>query len=351
MIELQDLWKSFPADAGPVPVLRGVSLSVRQGEIFGIIGRSGAGKSTLVRCINLLERPTSGRVSVGGQDVTALRGGALRQARHGIGMIFQHFNLLSSRTALENVALPLELAGTSKAAARAAAAPLLELVGLATKQERYPVELSGGEKQRVGIARALASKPAVLLCDEATSALDPETTRSILALVKDINGKLGLTIVLITHEMQVIQSICDRVAVLDHGEVVEQGPVFDVFTAPRTEVTRSFVRDLVDRELPAGLAARLAAGTPGRGNPVIRIVFTGPSATSPVVAEAVRRHGVLLNILQANIDYIQGLPYGNVLVEAIGGDAEVAAALAFIRGHDLKVEVIGHVAGDARALA
>jgi D-methionine transport system ATP-binding protein len=353
MIELQDLWKSFPADAGPVPVLRGVSLSVRQGEIFGIIGRSGAGKSTLVRCINLLERPTSGRVSVGGQDVTALRGLALRQARRGIGMIFQHFNLLSSRTALENVALPLELAGVDRAAARAAVAPLLELVGLATKRERYPVELSGGEKQRVGIARALASRPAVLLCDEATSALDPETTRSILALLKDINGKLGLTIVLITHEMQVIQSICDRVAVLEQGEVVEQGPVFDVFTSPRAEVTRSFVRDLVDRELPAGLAARLAAGTPepGRGHPVVRIVFTGPSANSPVVAEAVRRHGVLLNILQANIDYIQGLPYGNVLVEAIGSDAEVAAALAFIRGHDLKVEVIGHVAGDARALA
>jgi D-methionine transport system ATP-binding protein len=351
MIEIRDLTKSFHGEDGAVHVLRRVSLSIRAGEVFGIIGRSGAGKSTLVRCINLLERPSAGEIVVAGQAMTALRGRALREARHAIGMIFQHFNLLSSRTALDNVALPPELSGASRAAARAAAAPLLELVGLADKRARYPAELSGGEKQRVGIARALASRPAVLLCDEATSALDPETTTSILALLRDINRKLGLTIVLITHEMQVIKEICDRVAVLDQGVVVEQGPVFDVFTAPTAEVTRRFVRDLVDRELPAGLVARLRAPAAGDGNPVFRIVFRGPSAYSPIVAEVVRRHGILLNILQGTVDYIQGAPYGNVVVEAIGGAQDVAAALDFIRSRDLKVEVLGHVAGDAQAVA
>jgi D-methionine transport system ATP-binding protein len=222
-------------------------------------------------------------------------------------------------------------------------------VGLADKRGRHPAELSGGEKQRVGIARALASSPAVLLCDEATSALDPETTRSILALLRDINRKLGLTIVLITHEMQVIKEICDRVAVLDHGQVIEQGSVFDVFTSPTAEVTRRFVRDLVDRELPAGLSGQLQAER--RGNPVIRIVFTGPSAHDPIISETVRRCGVLLNILQGTIDYIQGLPYGNVIVEAIGSEQEVQAALDFIRSNALKAEVLGHVARDARAVA
>jgi D-methionine transport system ATP-binding protein len=351
MIEIRELTKTFHAEGGPVHVLKGISLTVEKGEVFGVIGRSGAGKSTLVRCINLLERPTAGKVVVAGQEITALRGHALRQARHSIGMIFQHFNLLSSRTALDNVALPLELAGRSRADARAAAAPLLELVGLADKRGRYPAELSGGEKQRVGIARALASEPAVLLCDEATSALDPETTQSILTLLRDINRKLGLTIVLITHEMPVIKEICDRVAVLEHGEIVEMGPVFEVFTAPTAEVTRRFVRDLVDRALPANLVARLQAQPPGVGNPVLRIVFRGPSAHTPVVSEVVRRYGLLLNILQATVDYIQGAPYGNVIVEAIGREQDVGLALEFIRSRDLKVEVLGHVASDARALA
>jgi D-methionine transport system ATP-binding protein len=351
MIEIQGVSKTFRGDRGPVEVLRDVTLSIREGEIFGIIGRSGAGKSTLVRCINLLERPTAGRVTVAGRELTALDVGALRQARHRVGMIFQHFNLLSSRTVLDNVALPLELAGATRAAAREAATPLLEVVGLSGKVARYPSELSGGEKQRVGIARALATEPAVLLCDEATSALDPETTTSILALLRDINRKLGLTIVLITHEMQVIREICERVAVLDHGRVVEQGTVFDVFTSPVAEVTRRFVRDLVDRDLPPSLVARLGAPPAGLVHPVLRIVFTGPSALQPIVAEAVRRHGVLLNILQATIDEIQGQPYGNVVVEAIGRGADVQAALEFIRGNQLKVEVIGHVPGDARVAA
>ena len=248
------------------------------------------------------------------------------------------------------MALPLELAGQKRDLARREVLPLLELVGLGTHRDRFPAELSGGQKQRVGIARALASKPAVLLCDEATSALDPETTQSILALLADINRQLGLTIVLITHEMAVIQAICDRVAVLDRGRVVEQGGVFDVFTAPQAEVTRSLVRDVVDRELPGWLRERLAepAG-PGR-RPVLRIVFTGPSAEAPIIAEVVRRFDVLLNILQAHVDYIQGQPYGNIIVEADGAEAAIAAALDWIRGRGLKAEVLGHVArADAAA--
>ena len=219
------------------------------------------------------------------------------------------------------------------------------------KRDRYPAELSGGQKQRVGIARALASKPAVLLSDEATSALDPETTKSILGLIKDVNRKLGLTIVLITHEMPVIKEICDRVAVLDHGRVAEQGRVFDVFAAPQAEVTRSFVRDLVDRELPVSLQTRLADGAVNPGHPVLRIVFTGAGAGQPVIAEVVRRFDVLLNILQGNVDYIQDAPYGNIVVEAIGAAPNIKAAVDYIRNAKLTVEVLGHVAGHDRAVA
>jgi D-methionine transport system ATP-binding protein len=347
MIEVQELTKVFRRAGEEVPVLRGVSLQVARGEMFGVIGRSGAGKSTLVRCVNLLERPTSGRVLVAGRDMTSLDGAALREARQHIGMIFQHFNLLSSRTVLGNVALPLELAGRPREASRREAGPLLDLVGLSTLADRYPAELSGGQKQRIGIARALASRPEVLLCDEATSALDPETTQSILALLKDVQRKLGLTVVVITHEMQVIQAACERVAVLDRGRVVEQGPVFQLFTAPRSEVTRSLVRDVVDRELPPWLRERLAAGVPAAGGePIVRIIFTGPSANTPVIAQAVRRFDVLLNILQGHVDYIQGEPYGNVIVAAEGAPAAVEAALGWIRAQGLQAEILGHVARD-----
>lgn len=354
LIELRDVVKTFRSGGEEVRVLKGVSLEIARGEIFGVIGRSGAGKSTLVRCVNALERPTSGTVHVGGREITALSGPALRAARRAIGMVFQHFNLLASRTVEANVALPLELAGRPRGELAGVVRPLLELVGLSGKRGRYPSELSGGEKQRVGIARALASRPDVLLCDEATSALDPETTQAILELLRDVNRKLGLTILLITHEMQVVKEICGRVAVLDHGQVVEQGPVFDVFTAPRSDVTRALVRDMVGRALPTELSARLRGGeaTPGaRENAVLRVVFTGPAANTPVLAEVVQRFGLLLNILQAQIDHIQGQPYGNVVVEAIGGEAAVAEALRFVAAKGLKVEVLGHVAGDARAVA
>ncbi len=349
MIEIQDVVKVFAGRGAPVAVLKGVSVSVRRGEVFGIIGRSGAGKSTLVRCINALERPTSGRVLVDGQDLAALPEGELREARRHVGMIFQHFNLLSSRTVAENVALPLELSGRSRQQIRSAVLPLLELVGLADKHDRDPAELSGGQKQRVGIARALAPSPAVLLCDEATSALDPETTQSILALLADIQSRLGLTLVLITHEMAVVKAIAHRLAVLDHGEVVEEGTVFDVFTSPKAEVTRTFVRDLVERELPLRLAERLRRDRTARSRPVLRIVFTGPSADAPIVAELVRRFDVVLNILQANIDEIQGMPYGNMVAEVSGRPEAIEAAVRFVADHGLKAEVLGYVDGDDHA--
>lgn len=260
MIDIQNLGLTYagPKTQGePVHALRDVSLRVEPGEIFGIIGRSGAGKSSLVRTINLLNRPTSGRVLVGGRDLTQLAGGELRAARREIGMIFQHFNLLSSRTVYENVALPLELAGSSKKEIRARVEPLLELVGLAALRDRYPSQISGGQKQRVGIARALANHPKVLLSDEATSALDPETTRSILALLQRINREMNLTIVLITHQMQVVRQIARRVAVIDAGRIIEQGPVDEVFSNPQHEVTRSLVDELMPQDIPESVRAQI----------------------------------------------------------------------------------------------
>jgi D-methionine transport system ATP-binding protein len=355
MIEIEGLQKSFArgndAHSVATTVLQDLSLSVKKGEIFGIIGRSGAGKSTLIRCINMLERPSAGRVVVDGQDITALSGAALRDARRRIGMIFQHFNLLSSRTVFDNVAFPLELTGMSKSQIEQEVLPLLELVGLSDKRTAYPAQLSGGQKQRVAIARALASKPAVLLCDEATSALDPETTQSILALLKDINAKLDLTILLITHEMPVIKAICDKVAVLDRGVVVEQGPVFDIFTAPKAAVTRLMVHDLIDRDLPDWLAKKIGDYKQGPANPILRITFSGPHANEPVIADLVKRFDVSLNILQANVDYIQGQPFGIIIVEAEGEQAAIDAAIAHVNSQNLKAEVLGHVADDDRAVA
>jgi D-methionine transport system ATP-binding protein len=349
VIAIRGLDKEFKGRNGPIAVLRDLSLDIARGEIFGIIGRSGAGKSTLVRCINLLERPTRGQVMVGGRDMTALDGPALRAARHDIGMVFQHFSLLASRTVRDNIALPLELTGTPRADRRRRVEELLALVGLVDKGDAYPAQLSGGQKQRVGIARALASKPSVLLCDEATSALDPETTKSILALLKDINRALGLTIVLITHEMNVIKEIADRVAVLDGGRIVELGSVFDVFTSPTHPTARALVQEVLNQELPAALFDPLQPS--GSGPMVFRIIFTGPSATDPIVSELVRRFGVSLNILHGRIDYIQGEPYGNLTVSGTGPEGALQAALDFLKDNNLKAEILGHVGSTDRAVA
>jgi len=343
MIELQGLSQRFPGGSGEVHALRDVSLSIGAGEVFGIIGRSGAGKSTLVRAINLLNRPTSGRVIVAGQDLTALDNGALRLARREIGMIFQHFNLLSSRTVFQNVALPLELAGKPKSEIEGTVLPLLELVGLSALKDRYPAQISGGQKQRVGIARALASKPKVLLSDEATSALDPETTRSILDLLKQINRELGLTIVMITHQMEVIKQVCDRVAVLEAGRVVEEGRVIDVFLRPQHEVTRAMIGDVIAQELPESVLKRVESRLGNGRDHVYRLAFTGEGVDQPVLAQAIRRYGLDFNILHGHIDEIQGQAFGSLAIMATGELADVKAAMEYLQQQGVVVEEIEHV--------
>ncbi len=344
IIRLDNVSKVFPGRRGgaSVTALAETSLTVQQGSVLGVIGRSGAGKSTLIRLVNGLEKPSAGRVIVDGAEISALPEPALRHARRSIGMIFQHFNLLSSRTAAENVALPLEVAGYDKAAIRSRVDELLTLVGLADKRDRYPAELSGGQKQRVGIARALATKPKVLLSDEATSALDPETTRSILDLLSRINRELGLTILLITHEMAVIRSIAHDVAVIDGGRIVEQGDVFNVFTRPEHPVTRSFLAEETGRVLPDHLAERLKSDHAPSDRAVLRIVFRGPHATDPVLARLARELSIDANILAGSVDEIAGRPFGTLVVSL--PQASLSTAIAFLKQYGLDTEVLGYVA-------
>ncbi|MBP2316461.1 methionine ABC transporter ATP-binding protein [Azospirillum soli] len=352
MITFEHVEKTYPARGAGAPVhaLTDIDLTIERGEIYGIIGRSGAGKSTLLRTVNLLEKPTSGRVLVDGVDITGLSPAQLREARHSIGMIFQHFNLLSSRTVFDNVALPLELAGVKKAQIKETVEPLLELVGLTDKRDRYPAELSGGQKQRVGIARALASKPKVLLSDEATSALDPETTEQILHLLADINKRLGLTIVLITHEIAVIKEICHKVAVMEGGKIIEKGPVFDIFAHPKHATTHTFVDPVINRGIPDSLKERLSATEVPESNIVLRITFTGERATSPVISAISRKLNLDLNIWHGQIDEIQGAPFGTLVVEAIGNPQSIEAAISLLKVNKLGVEVLGYaVPGNLRA--
>ena len=357
MIDLQGIVLDYPSAAGggaPLRVLHGVDLSVREGEVFGIIGRSGAGKSSLVRCINLLNRPTSGRVLVAGTDLTALPPEGLRAARRRIGMVFQHFNLLASRTVYGNVALPLELAGMGKADIRARVLPLLELVGLAELAGRYPAHISGGQKQRVGIARALASRPQVLLSDEATSALDPETTRSILALLQRINREMGLTIVLITHQIQVIRQTAQRVAVMEAGRIVEQGDVLDVFTRPQHATTRSLIDEVMPQTLPPGVCRRMAAlraelphGHEGR---LLRLLYAGEKAAQPLLSRLVRELGVDVNILHGQMDDIQGSTFGALAVLLSGPAVDVQSAMLALLSQGVQVrDVTASVMRDATA--
>jgi D-methionine transport system ATP-binding protein len=308
MIQIRNVSQRFPSPRGWVEALHDINLNIAPGEVFGIIGRSGAGKSTLVRTINLLTRPSEGSVIVDGRELGTLSLEQLRIARRDIGMIFQHFNLLSSRTVFGNVALPLEMAGAKSRDIEAIVLPLLALVGLTAQEDRYPAHISGGQKQRVGIARALASKPKVLLSDEATSALDPETTRSILALLRQINRELGLTIVLITHQMDVIKQVCDRVAVLDAGRVVEEGNVVEVFMQPRHEVTRALLGDVIAHELPPALRQRVAERMASSSSHLLRLAFAGSGVDQPILSETIRRYELDVNILHGQIDEIQGQP-------------------------------------------
>lgn len=337
MIELKGITKIYGTKKTATTALSGLNLSVRKGEIFGVIGHSGAGKSTLIRCINLLERPTEGEVWVGGVELTKLGKRELQQRRRKIGMIFQHFNLLSSATVYDNIAFPLTLIGTPKAAIAEKVNELLALVGLEEHRHKYPSQLSGGQKQRVGIARALASDPDVLLCDEATSALDPQTTDSILKLLLDINQRFQLTILLITHEMHVIQSICDRVAVIHEGGIVEEGPVTEVFLKPKHMVTREFIH----REAAGEEGMKLAASVPHPAwSRLVKITFLGAKTYESVLSQVVRETGVNFAILQGTISTIKDIPYGQLTVSFEGEDDRVERTLSLLRERDLDVEVI-----------
>ncbi|MBP2002069.1 D-methionine transport system ATP-binding protein [Paenibacillus shirakamiensis] len=337
MIELKQLTKTYKTRNKPTTALANLNLSVQKGEIFGVIGHSGAGKSTLIRCINLLERPTSGEVWVGGVNLTSLGQKELQIQRRKISMIFQHFNLLSSSTVYDNIAFPLTLIRTPNSTIKAKVMELLSLVGLEEHKDKYPAQLSGGQKQRVGIARALASDPDVLLCDEATSALDPQTTDSILNLLLDINKRFKLTILLITHEMHVIQNICDRVAVIHDGDIVEQGPVAQVFLKPQHAVTREFIY----RESSGQNAYNLILPNSNKGfTQRVKITFLGEQTYDSVLSQIVRETGVNFAILQGTISTIKQVPYGQLLVSFEGDPAGIDQTISKLRARNLDVEVM-----------
>ncbi len=332
MIELVNVEKTYYSKAGDIHALHKTSLSIKAGEIFGIIGLSGAGKSTLVRCINMLEKPTAGQVFVDGQELTAMSEAQLRKARQSIGMIFQHFNLLASRTVYDNIAFPLEIQGLSKSEIDKRVRPLLELVQLESRANYYPSQLSGGQKQRVGIARALASNPKVLLCDEATSALDPQTTKSILHLLQDINKKMNLTIVLITHQMEVVKTICDRVAVIESGDIIEEGPMIDVFTNPQHPTTKEFTKSVINAELPDIVKQMKLSDTYTEGSKLlVRISFIGDSASEPIISGMVKHFDVDVSII-----------FGTLLIEISGNRERIKNALEYLHQQHLKTEVIGY---------
>ncbi len=322
MIELKNLSKTFTSDSGDVEALKSVNITVNDGEIYGIIGMSGAGKSTLVRCINLLEKPNDGEVLFDGLDVTKQSGKELRQTRRKIAMIFQSFNLLMQRNCLKNVSFPLRLAGVKKLEAEAEAYRLLNLVGLRDKERAFPAELSGGQRQRVAIARALATNPKVLLCDEATSALDPKTTRQILSLIKNINQKLGITVIVITHQMSVVEDICDRVAILDGGEVVEEGAVAEVFQNPQSSVAKKLV--FPDTETTEIL--------PDVGGCFVRVVFNGAMATTtPLIAKLAMEKGIAASIISASTKNIGDKIYGHILL-GIQDEQQAQEAIRYLEG-------------------
>ncbi|WP_350261562.1 methionine ABC transporter ATP-binding protein MetN [Pantoea sp. BJ2] len=343
MIKLENITKVFQQGSRTIQALSNVSLHVPAGQIYGVIGSSGAGKSTLIRCVNLLERPTSGRVLVDGQELTTLSPGQLTLARRQIGMIFQHFNLMNSRTVSGNVALPLELGNLSREQIKKRVSELLDLVGLSDKHDSWPANLSGGQKQRVAIARALASNPKVLLCDEATSALDPATTRSILELLKDINRRLGITILLITHEMDVVKRICDQVAVISNGELIERDSVSEVFSHPKTPLAQQFIQSTLHLDIPDDYQQRMAPQPTADSVPLLRLEFTGKSVDAPLLSESARRFNVNNNIISAQMDYAGGVKFGIMLAEMDGSETDTQAAIAWLKENHVKVEVLGYV--------
>lgn len=341
MIELKNVSKTFDTASGDVHALRDISLRIEDGEIFGIIGFSGAGKSTLVRCMNLLERPTSGSVILNNQNLMELTDHELRSARKKMGMIFQHFNLMRSRNVYQNIAFPLKGSGLSEDEKHHKIEALLELVDLKDKRDAYPSQLSGGQKQRVAIARALVNDPAVLLCDEATSALDPQTTKSILKLLKQVNETLKITIVLITHEMGVVKEICDRVAIMEKGYMVEEGSLLDIFTQPKADVTRDFIATTTSISHIYELVQQNSAITKLKaGQYLVKLNYDSVSTSKALISEISRDYHVDTNIIFGNVEIIKNTPLGDLIVILSGNKADIEQALNYMKKHDVKVEVI-----------
>jgi D-methionine transport system ATP-binding protein len=337
MIDVRNVTKIYSAKGRDIVGVKDVSLRIEKGEIFGIVGYSGAGKSSLLRCLNLLEKPTSGEILIDGVPITSLDKKGLRAERLKIGMIFQHFHLVSAKTVFENIAFALKAANKPKEEIQQKTLELLNLVGLENQKDQYPSQLSGGQKQRVGIARALANDPKVLLCDEATSALDPSTTKAILTLLKSINKKLGITIVLITHEMEVVKEICHRMAVMQDGEIIELGDVYDIFAHPKEELTKTFISSVLQMNLPEQLLL-------GRKGVVIKIQFKGAVAEEAVVSELFQNFNLKGNILHGKIEYIQETPLGIFIMELIGEASEIEKAIAYITNKLENLEVVKHAA-------
>lgn len=341
MIRLENVSKTFTDSNKEVHAVNNVSLTINDGDIFGIIGFSGAGKSTLVRCINLLERPTEGKVFVDDAEITALSGKELRKARKKIGMIFQHFNLMPSRTIFGNVAYPLRGSGLSKEEIREKVHHLLELVGISEKENAFPSQLSGGQKQRVAIARALANDPSILLCDEATSALDPQTTKSILKLLQQLNQTLGITVVVITHEMAVVKEICNRVAVMDHGDVVEEGEVFHVFASPKESLTRSFIKTTSNlQKIEELIAADSPVVATKKGELIVRLSYVEKNTSEPLISTVTQKFGIILNIVFADVEIVQNAPIGGTVAIVSGESSRIDEALQYLRDKNVGVEVI-----------
>lgn len=341
MIRLENVSKTFTDSNKEVHAVNNVSLTINDGDIFGIIGFSGAGKSTLVRCINLLEKPTEGKVFVDDAEITALSGKELRKARKKIGMIFQHFNLMPSQTIFGNVAYPLRGSGLSKEEIKEKVHHLLELVGISEKENAFPSQLSGGQKQRVAIARALANDPNILLCDEATSALDPQTTKSILKLLQQLNQTLGITVVVITHEMAVVKEICNRVAVMDHGDVVEEGEVFHVFASPKEPLTRSFIKTTSNlQKIEELIAADSPVVATKKGELIVRLSYVEKNTSEPLISTVTQKFGIILNIVFADVEIVQNAPIGGTVAIVSGESSRIDEALQYLRDKNVGVEVI-----------
>ena len=343
MIKFENVSKQYERNGITTQALQNINLTIQKGDIYGIIGYSGAGKSTLVRLINFLEKPTQGNVIIQNQLLNQLSNPQLRQVRRKIGMIFQHFNLLESKTVYENIAIPLVLIKKNKQAIKQKVYELLEFVGLSDKAHSYPKELSGGQKQRIGIARALANDPDILLCDEATSALDPQTTQSILELIKKINDQYKITVVLITHEMHVIEQICHKVAVMEKGKIIEHGNVLDVFGHPKHKTTQNFVSSVINDQIPAGVVENLLEIEGDKNNiKLFKLEFLGRSASEPVMNSLILQQKVVVNILFAHMSEIEKTVLGSMFVQLKGSDSNIEQSVHFLREHGVNVTEIQH---------